>query len=85
MSTMTINPAALPDARGHFGTFGGAFVPETLMTAFQERTTAYELAKRRSCVSGGVGGAAQGLLRPADATLLRGAMRPKPWVEPRFT
>jgi tryptophan synthase beta chain len=45
MSTITIHPAALPDARGHFGTFGGAFIPETLMTAFQELTAAYEQAK----------------------------------------
>jgi tryptophan synthase beta chain len=45
MSTITINPAALPDARGHFGTFGGAFIPETLTTAFEELTAAYEQAK----------------------------------------
>jgi tryptophan synthase beta chain len=40
-----IDPMALPDARGHFGTFGGAFVPETLMTAFAELTAAYDEAK----------------------------------------
>jgi tryptophan synthase beta chain len=28
--------AALPDAGGHFGQYGGMFVPETLMTALRE-------------------------------------------------
>ncbi len=39
-------PAALPDAHGHFGAYGGVFVPETLMTAFQELTRAYENARK---------------------------------------
>lgn len=33
-----------PDASGHFGTFGGMFVPETLMAPLQELTLAYEQA-----------------------------------------
>ncbi|MEP6777365.1 MAG: tryptophan synthase subunit beta [Chthoniobacterales bacterium] len=35
----------LPDARGHFGPYGGMFVPETLMAALGELTTEYERAK----------------------------------------
>ncbi|HEY4301329.1 MAG TPA: tryptophan synthase subunit beta [Candidatus Didemnitutus sp.] len=34
-----------PDAGGHFGPYGGVFVPETLMTALQELGAAYETAK----------------------------------------
>ncbi len=36
---------SLPDSSGHFGPFGGIYVPETLMTALQELTAAYEQAK----------------------------------------
>jgi tryptophan synthase beta chain len=35
----------LPDASGHFGQFGGMFVPETLMAPLQELATAYNQAK----------------------------------------
>ncbi|HKB58104.1 MAG TPA: tryptophan synthase subunit beta [Lacunisphaera sp.] len=38
-------PGPLPDASGHFGRYGGVFVPETLMTALAELTAAYELAR----------------------------------------
>ena len=38
-------PTQLPDASGHFGPYGGVFVPETLMTALAELTAAYELAR----------------------------------------
>ena len=31
----------LPDKRGHFGIFGGKFVPETLMAPLQELEKAY--------------------------------------------
>jgi len=34
-----------PDATGHFGQFGGMFVPETLMAPLQELSVAYESAK----------------------------------------
>jgi len=33
--------AAGPDRRGYFGSFGGRFVPETLMASLQELTRAY--------------------------------------------
>jgi tryptophan synthase beta chain len=36
---------SLPDAGGHFGGYGGVFVPETLMTALQELGAAYEVAR----------------------------------------
>jgi tryptophan synthase beta chain len=35
----------LPDARGHFGKFGGIFVAETLIPALEELRLAYEAAK----------------------------------------
>ena len=39
MSTAT--SPTLPDPSGHFGTFGGRFVPETLVAALEELTTEY--------------------------------------------
>jgi tryptophan synthase beta chain len=36
----------LPDKRGHFGIFGGKFVPETLMAPLQELETAYLSIKK---------------------------------------
>jgi tryptophan synthase beta chain len=36
----------LPDARGHFGRFGGRFVPETLMAPLIELEKAYGAARR---------------------------------------
>ncbi|MDI1335598.1 MAG: tryptophan synthase subunit beta [Lacunisphaera sp.] len=38
-------PTQLPDTSGHFGPYGGVFVPETLMTALAELTAAYEQAR----------------------------------------
>jgi tryptophan synthase beta chain len=35
----------LPDARGHFGPYGGMFVPETLISALEELAREYEKAK----------------------------------------
>ena len=35
-----------PDAAGHFGSYGGRFVPETLMHPIEELIAAYEEAKR---------------------------------------
>jgi tryptophan synthase beta chain len=36
----------LPDARGHFGPYGGRFVPETLMAPLAELAAAYDAARR---------------------------------------
>jgi tryptophan synthase beta chain len=40
-----IELANLPDARGHFGPYGGMFVPETLMTALNDLTQEYLKAR----------------------------------------
>ena len=40
-STTDGRAAALPDARGRFGRFGGCFVPETLVPAIEELNEAY--------------------------------------------
>src|SRR5882757_7373974 len=37
--------ASLPDAHGHFGPYGGMFVPETLMSALNDLAAEYERAK----------------------------------------
>ncbi len=42
----------LPDARGHFGPFGGQFVPETLMAPLEELTRAYRRARRDRSFAG---------------------------------
>jgi tryptophan synthase beta chain len=36
----------MPDRHGYFGTFGGKFVPETLMAALEEFETAYKKLRR---------------------------------------
>lgn len=38
--------SALPDQRGRFGQFGGSYVPETLVTALEDLTKEYEVAKQ---------------------------------------
>jgi len=45
-ATDIINPETLPDQSGHFGRYGGVFVPETLMTALAELGDAYASARR---------------------------------------
>src|SRR3989440_9430347 len=37
--------ATQPDARGHWGRYGGRFVPETLMAPLEELTEAYRIAR----------------------------------------
>ena len=39
------NSQALPDENGHFGPFGGRFVPETLMSALEELEGSYRAAQ----------------------------------------
>jgi len=41
----TIDRLSLPDSGGHFGRYGGVFVPETLMTALQELGVVYATAR----------------------------------------
>ncbi|MEM0969753.1 MAG: pyridoxal-phosphate dependent enzyme, partial [Verrucomicrobiota bacterium] len=44
-SSTTLDPAALPDGYGHFGQFGGKFIPETLVAVFDELTREYEACR----------------------------------------
>ncbi|MFT4546069.1 MAG: tryptophan synthase beta chain [Verrucomicrobiales bacterium] len=46
MSTTVTPIENLPDSKGHFGTYGGMFVPETLMAALAELTAEYEAARK---------------------------------------
>ena len=46
MKKAVANPSALPDAAGHFGRFGGRFVPETLMAPLIQLDKAYRAARR---------------------------------------
>ena len=39
------DPGPFPDARGRFGAYGGRFVPETLIPALDELTTAWRSAR----------------------------------------
>src|SRR3990170_3356798 len=41
-----VSRTSLPDASGHFGPYGGRFVPETLMSALAELEEAYRDAQR---------------------------------------
>jgi tryptophan synthase beta chain len=45
VSAARVRPAALPDASGHFGRFGGRFVPETLMQPLIDLEKAYRAAR----------------------------------------
>lgn len=44
--TQAIDRFSLPDARGHFGPYGGMYVPETLMTPLFDLMEAYEQARQ---------------------------------------
>ncbi len=44
-SSTVSDKASLPDEHGHFGEFGGVYVPETLITALSELGAEYERAK----------------------------------------
>jgi len=44
MSSATASIAALPDSAGHFGPYGGVYVPETLVSALEELQTEYDRA-----------------------------------------
>jgi len=40
-----VNPITQPDSLGHWGRYGGRYVPETLMAPLEELTAAYEAAR----------------------------------------
>ena len=44
-SNLQIDASQLPDEQGRFGTFGGVFVPETLMPAIEQLREEYARAK----------------------------------------
>ena len=44
MATQLPDLTSYPDQHGHFGPYGGRFVPETLMTALLELEQEYELS-----------------------------------------
>ena len=45
MAIANATPVTLPDDRGHFGDYGGKFVPETLMSALTALEEAYNRVK----------------------------------------
>jgi len=59
--------AAVPDSRGHFGPYGGRFVPETLMSPLEELEIAYREAR-----------ADEAFTRELDSLLKNYAGRPTP-------
>jgi tryptophan synthase beta chain len=62
--------ATQPDAAGHFGPYGGRFVPETLIHALDELTAEFDRAR-----------ADQGFQRELEQTLREFAGRPTPLIE----
>jgi tryptophan synthase beta chain len=67
-------PGQSPDANGHFGTFGGTFIPEALVAAVDEVALEYERAK-----------ADPGFTAELECLLAHYAGRPSPLTEvPRF-
>ena len=62
---------AQPDAGGHFGPYGGRYVPEVLMAPIEELERAYLAARAGPGVSSRAGDSAAHLRRPAHAALLR--------------
>ena len=44
-ASASLDRNSLPDAAGHFGPYGGVYVPETLMTALQDLERAYDEAR----------------------------------------
>lgn len=65
--TNVAQPYAYPDARGHFGPYGGRFVAETLMAPLEELTAAYDQAM-----------ADPGFLQQLDEELRHYVGRPSP-------
>jgi tryptophan synthase beta chain len=45
-SSSSSSTAVVPDAAGHFGAYGGVFVPETLVAALQQLEREYDAARR---------------------------------------
>ena len=60
-----------PDAGGHFGPYGGRYVPEVLMAPIEELETAYLAARDDPGISSRACRPAAQLRRPSHAALLR--------------
>src|SRR4051794_8734138 len=45
LPSMKAGTPSVPDATGHFGPYGGMFVPETLMSALNDLAAEYDRAK----------------------------------------
>ena len=64
----------VPDARGHFGTYGGRFVPEALVAALDELTAAYEKCRHDQAFQAELAGLhATYTGRPSPVTDARGS------------
>ncbi|MCE9590909.1 MAG: tryptophan synthase subunit beta [Planctomycetes bacterium] len=46
LTAESVDPLAVPDTRGRFGSFGGVYVPETLYAALAQVSAEYEKAKK---------------------------------------
>jgi tryptophan synthase beta chain len=55
LTATTAAGAAIPDAGGHFGRYGGRLAPEALMSALEELTAAYVSAKADPAFQGDLG------------------------------
>ncbi len=62
---------SLPDKRGHFGIFGGKYVPETLMTPLKELEEAYLSARKDILFQKEMRFLFERLCRKANPSLLR--------------
>jgi diguanylate cyclase (GGDEF)-like protein len=62
-----------PDSLGHWGKYGGRFVPETLMAPLEELTDAYLASRDDDDFQSELQSLLQTLRRPAHAALSRGA------------
>ena len=66
-----MTPASLPDAGGHFGPYGGRYVPEVLMAPIEELEQAYLAARAGSGVPGRTQRSAAELRRTPHPAVLR--------------
>ena len=64
----------LPDARGHFGPYGGVFVAETLIRALDDLKAQYARYQKDPALPRRIRARAQALRRPAVARVPRGAL-----------
>ena len=62
---------SLPDSLGHFGPYGGRYVPEVLMAPLEELEQAYEDARQEPGFQAELRSLLRALRRPSDAAVLR--------------